>query len=61
MKASEWEGGTRVPAVIWSPLFAKQQRVSNMMMHMVDVLPTLYSAAGDNLIVIKVKLHLDMT
>ncbi len=46
MKATELEGGSRVPAVIWSPLIKNQQKVSNMMMHMVDVLPTLCAAAG---------------
>lgn len=46
IKATEFEGGTRVPAIIWSPLFKNQQRVSNIMMHMVDILPTLCTAAG---------------
>lgn len=46
MKQTEFEGGTRVNAAIWSPLFQNQQRVSNIMMHMVDVLPTLCTAAG---------------
>lgn len=33
-------------AAIWSPLIEQKQRVSNIMMHMVDVLPTLCAAAG---------------
>lgn len=46
MKATEFEGGTRIPAVIWSPLLNHKQSVSNILMHMVDVLPTLCSAVG---------------
>jgi arylsulfatase A-like enzyme len=46
IKATELEGGTRLAAAIWSPLIKHKQRVSDAMMHMVDVLPTLCSAAG---------------
>lgn len=48
VKNTLWEGGVRVPAAIWSPLLKKQQRVSRQYMHIVDWLPTLYSAAGGN-------------
>lgn len=45
-KHSPWEGGVRGVAAMWSPLIKQPQRVSNQMMHMIDWLPTLYSAAG---------------
>ena len=43
-KSSLWEGGIRVPALLWSP-FVKP-RVSNQLFHVTDWLPTLASAAG---------------
>ncbi|KAJ9580505.1 hypothetical protein L9F63_024314, partial [Diploptera punctata] len=43
-KSTQWEGGVRNPAIIWSPLFTP--RVSQELMHVTDWLPTLYSAAG---------------
>ncbi|XP_077533055.1 arylsulfatase I-like [Haemaphysalis longicornis] len=43
-----WEGSTRVPAFLWSPLLAKKRRVYKQLMHITDWLPTLYSAAGGN-------------
>ncbi|XP_075534849.1 arylsulfatase B-like [Dermacentor variabilis] len=45
-KGTVWEGGTRVPAFVWSPLLANTRRVSNQLMHVTDWLPTLYSIAG---------------
>ncbi|KAL3223820.1 hypothetical protein MRX96_027128 [Rhipicephalus microplus] len=45
-KGTVWEGGTRVPAFIWSPLLVRTQRVSYQLMHITDWLPTLYSIAG---------------
>ncbi|CAN7993150.1 unnamed protein product, partial [Ixodes hexagonus] len=48
-KYTLWEGGVRVPAFIWSPLLRNTGRVSNQMMHIVDWLPTFYSAAGGHL------------
>ncbi|XP_077533183.1 arylsulfatase B-like [Haemaphysalis longicornis] len=47
-KFALWEGSTRVPAFVWSPLLAKRRRVSKQLMHITDWLPTLYSAAGGN-------------
>ncbi|VEN61333.1 unnamed protein product [Callosobruchus maculatus] len=47
-KNSDWEGGTRNIAAIWSPLIKKPQRVSNNLMHITDWLPTFYSAIGLN-------------
>ncbi|CAN7938504.1 unnamed protein product, partial [Ixodes hexagonus] len=47
-KYTLWEGAVRVPAFIWSPLLRITGRVSNQMMHIVDWLPTFYSAAGGN-------------
>ena len=44
VKSTQWEGGVRTPAVVWSPLFTR--RVSQELMHVTDWLPTLYSVAG---------------
>jgi arylsulfatase B len=44
-KNTPFEGGVRVPALIWSPLFKDQQRVSNQWIHNSDWLPTLAEAA----------------
>jgi len=43
-KNTPFEGATRVPAFIWSPLL-KSQRVSNQLFHNADWLPTLAEAA----------------
>ncbi|XP_049518955.1 arylsulfatase B [Dermacentor silvarum] len=48
-KGTVWEGGTRVPAFVWSPLLAKTRRVSEQLMHITDWLPTLYSVAGGDM------------
>lgn len=48
-KATLWEGGLRAPAFVWSTRLKQRQRVSRQMMHIVDWLPTLYSAAGGKL------------
>ncbi|XP_077533190.1 arylsulfatase B-like isoform X2 [Haemaphysalis longicornis] len=56
-KFALWEGGTRVPAFIWSPLLAKNRRTSKQLMHVTDWLPTLYRAGGGN--VAKIGRHLD--
>ncbi|XP_075537060.1 arylsulfatase B-like isoform X2 [Dermacentor variabilis] len=45
-KSTLWEGGIRAPAFIWSARLKKRRRASRQMMHIVDWLPTLYSAAG---------------
>ncbi|XP_054933355.1 arylsulfatase B-like [Dermacentor andersoni] len=47
-KGTLWEGGTRAAAFLWSSLLARRQRVSNLLMHITDWLPTLYSLAGGN-------------
>ena len=44
-----WEGGTRVPAFIWSPLLEKSNYVSNKLMHISDWFPTLLRIAGHNM------------
>ncbi|CAG0923382.1 unnamed protein product [Notodromas monacha] len=44
-KATGWEGGVRGVGFIWSPWLKSSGRVSNQLMHMVDWLPTLFSAA----------------
>ncbi|KAH9363628.1 hypothetical protein HPB48_004149 [Haemaphysalis longicornis] len=49
-KGTLWEGGIRVPAVVWSPLLPRdkdQGVVLPQLVHVVDWLPTLYSAAGE--------------
>ncbi|KAL1421711.1 hypothetical protein MTO96_003976 [Rhipicephalus appendiculatus] len=49
VKGTLWEGGIRVPAIVWSPLLRPGSRVVlPQLAHMVDWLPTLYSAAGGN-------------
>lgn len=45
-KPSIWEGGSRVPAFVWSPLFKKSGYISKQLMHISDWLPTLLQAAG---------------
>ncbi|XP_077486007.1 arylsulfatase B-like isoform X1 [Amblyomma americanum] len=49
-KGTMWEGGVRLPAVVWSPLLVPGSRVVvPQPMHVVDWLPTLYSAAGGSI------------
>ncbi|XP_033228772.1 arylsulfatase J-like isoform X2 [Belonocnema kinseyi] len=48
LKFSVYEGGTRVVSCVYSPLIRKPSRVSNILMHVTDWLPTLYTAAGGN-------------
>ncbi|XP_077546862.1 arylsulfatase B-like [Haemaphysalis longicornis] len=46
-KGTLWEGGIRVPALIWSPHLPRNRDVVlPQLAHVVDWLPTLYSAAG---------------
>ncbi|KAL1481440.1 hypothetical protein MTO96_034463 [Rhipicephalus appendiculatus] len=46
LKMSVWEGSTRVPAFVWSPLLKQKQRVSNQLMHLTDWFTTFYRLAG---------------
>ncbi|CAG2102209.1 unnamed protein product, partial [Medioppia subpectinata] len=46
VKATLWEGGIRVPAFIWSPLLNKTGYVSNALIHVSDLLPTILDAIG---------------
>ncbi|KAI5632948.1 sulfatase domain-containing protein [Phthorimaea operculella] len=48
VKNTLWEGGVRGAALLWSPLLDKRSRVSTQLVHLVDWLPTLYTAAGGN-------------
>ncbi|XP_077484664.1 arylsulfatase B-like isoform X4 [Amblyomma americanum] len=45
-KGTLWEGGIRAAGFVWSPLLDASPRVSEQLMHAIDWLPTLYSAAG---------------
>lgn len=45
-KYSLWEGGIRANAFLWSKQL--KPRFSNQLMHITDILPTLYTAAGGN-------------
>ncbi|XP_055904623.1 arylsulfatase B-like [Eupeodes corollae] len=45
-KQSPWEGGIRSAGAIWSPLIKKSKLVSHQLIHSIDWLPTLASAAG---------------
>ncbi|CAG2162866.1 unnamed protein product [Oppiella nova] len=46
VKATLWEGGIRVPAFIWSPLLNKTGYVSQALIHVSDVMPTILEAIG---------------
>ncbi|XP_044260600.1 arylsulfatase B-like [Tribolium madens] len=46
VKFSDFEGGVRVAAAIYSPLLRKMGYVSDHLIHITDWLPTLFSAAG---------------
>lgn len=43
-----YEGGVRGAAAIWSPRLQRPAKVSSYLMHVTDWLPTLFSAAGGN-------------
>lgn len=45
-KGTLFEGGVKAGAFIWSPLIRRPRRLSKQMMHIVDWMVTLYSAAG---------------
>lgn len=45
-KRTLWEGGIRVPAVVRWPGHIPAGRVSEQVVHMIDVMPTLLAAAG---------------
>ncbi|KAG6438568.1 hypothetical protein O3G_MSEX000065 [Manduca sexta] len=49
VKNTLWEGGVRGAGVLWSPLLEKKSRVAAQRMHIVDWLPTVYSAAGGDM------------
>ncbi|OXU16980.1 hypothetical protein TSAR_013868 [Trichomalopsis sarcophagae] len=48
IKSGMFEGAARAAACIFSPLIKAHSRVSEELMHIVDWLPTLYTAAGGN-------------
>lgn len=49
MKDTNYEGGVRGVACVFSPLITSRSRVSEQTFHITDWLPTLYSVAGGNL------------
>ncbi|CAG0895508.1 unnamed protein product [Cyprideis torosa] len=58
-KRSLFEGGTRVPGFIFSPLISARSRLSSKLTHMADWFPTLYAAAGGNVSEILSQTELD--
>lgn len=46
MKMTEFEGGIKGTAAIYSPLFKKTRYVNQQLIHITDLLPTFYAAAG---------------
>lgn len=46
---SQFEGGVRSPAAIYSPFLKEKNYVNKQIIHITDILPTLYKAAGGNL------------
>ncbi|KAJ0179606.1 hypothetical protein K1T71_005318 [Dendrolimus kikuchii] len=52
VKNTLWEGGVRGAGLLWSPLLQEKARAAFQRMHIVDWLPTLYSAAGGNISVL---------
>ena len=53
LKNTLWEGGIRGVGFVNSPLLEKQGYVSKKMLHVCDWLPTLYEAAGGDVISLK--------
>ncbi|XP_076645885.1 arylsulfatase B [Halictus rubicundus] len=49
LKFTLFEGGIRGTACVYSPLIKRSSRVADHLMHIVDWLPTFYTAAGGNL------------
>ena len=49
MKYTRWESGVRGCSFVWSPLIQTPPRVSTTLMHIVDLLPSMLSAAGYDL------------
>ncbi|CAG9855683.1 unnamed protein product [Phyllotreta striolata] len=48
LKFTLFEGGVRGTGVMYSPLFKKQSYVNRQLIHITDLLPTFYRAAGGN-------------
>lgn len=49
-KYTLYEGGVRGVAALWSPRLRRSARVVHNLVHITDWLPTLYAAAGGDLI-----------
>ncbi|MBN2218585.1 MAG: sulfatase [Pirellulales bacterium] len=45
-KGSSWEGGNRVPCIVWGPSRVPEGKTSNELTSTLDILPTLASLAG---------------
>ena len=54
-KNTNWEGGYRVPMMVRWPAQIKPDQVSNEIIAMMDWMPTLLAAAGDNKVISKLK------
>jgi len=48
-KGSAWEGGFRVPAIIWGPGYIPKGRVNHQLLTSLDILPTCAALAGTEL------------
>ena len=51
LKGTLWEGGHRVPAIVWYPKKIKSGTVSGTLMTSMDILPTFVSLASQSLVV----------
>ncbi|KAK5638660.1 hypothetical protein RI129_012955 [Pyrocoelia pectoralis] len=49
MKGKLFEGGVRTPSIIYYEMLKNKNTINNQLMHITDVMPTLYSAAGGDL------------
>lgn len=45
-KGSQYEGGTRVPAFVWSAANLRDKTIDDQFLHVMDVMPTLMDIAG---------------
>ena len=48
-KAQDWEGGIRVPGIIWGPGLGIAPRISRALVSMMDVMPTILDYVGGSM------------